>query len=147
MSETDVDHRARATDRALRTAGAGAAGGVVGFLVSRLVELANPSTSSGLAVMQGFWFLAVIGGIGSGIAWQSFSLGARRPNARMMVIGAGALAVFGFTSGYLAQVVYTSMVSDETLRTCFAEFRASGSDSDLNWCFASAVRGARLLVG
>lgn len=145
MSDTDAERRANAADRAMRTAGAGAAGGIIGFLVSRLVDFAEPSTSSGLAVMQGFWFLAVIGGIGSGIAWQSFSLGARRPNARMMVAGAGALAVFGFTSGYLAQVVYTAMVSDDSLRTCFAEFRASGNDSDLNWCFASAVRGARLV--
>lgn len=145
MAAEETNQRAHAVDRAVRMAGAGAAGGVCGFLLSRVVQLANPSTNSGLAFTQGFWFLAVIGGIGSGVAWQSFSLGARRPNAKMAIAGAGALGLLGFTSGYLAQVVYSALVSNDALRNCFSEFRASGSDSELNWCFSRSVRGARLV--
>lgn len=131
--------------RLLIMTGAGAVGGVAGFVLSRIAEVPEASSDGTLMVLQGVWFALVIGAIGSAIAYAGFTLDGRRPSTEMILIGLGVLLGSGFVSGVVAQQAFTGLLDSSTLNTCFSNYRRVPSDSELNWCVASAFRFPRLV--
>ena len=131
--------------RVLITAGAGAVGGVAGFVLSRITEAFSASSDGGLMVIQGIWFATVIGAIGAAIAYVSFTNDGRRPSSKMIVIGSSILLAAGFVSGVVAQLAFTSILDESSLNSCFADYQRTEADSALNWCVGSAFRLPRLV--
>ncbi len=123
--------------------GAGAAGGFAGFLTSRVAEFADSTSQVGQAVIQGFWFAAVIASIGTAVALSTFGSDGRRPTVQMVYLGAGTLLGIGFLSGVVAQILFNRLLNPDDLNSCFNNYRRFGNDSELNWCFATAARWPR----
>lgn len=123
----------------------GIAGGVLGFLLSRIVDLDNVSDSSDAKVKAGTWFMLALGGIGvaliASVAWSS----GRRPKPASAGLAAVAMVAGGFVAGYIAQQIYIGLLDTQTLQKCFGEYRTDLDDSALNWCFANTVRLPRAL--
>lgn len=136
---------ATAKRRILVTAGWALAGATIGFILTRLFVSGDVDTASGLALSQGVWFMLVLGGIGGGILAGMYWREGRRPDNNEIAVAAAAVLAAGFVAGYLAQSIYSSMLDASSLQSCFREYRSSGNDSALNWCYANTVRAPRAL--
>lgn len=122
---------------------AGAFGGLVGFLLSRVSELSESVDAASLNVNQGIWFAAVTASIGAAIALNAFVVDSRRPTRRMIYIGVSILLGMGFLSGVIAQTLFNRLLDSSALGSCFNNFRLTGDDGALNWCFATTARWPR----
>lgn len=136
---------ATAKRRILVTAGWALAGATIGFILTRLFVSGDVDTASGLALSQGVWFMLVLGGIGGGVLAGMYWREGRRPDNNEIAVAAAAVLAAGFVAGYLAQSIYSSMLDASSLQSCFREYRSSGNDSALNWCYANTVRAPRAL--
>jgi hypothetical protein len=140
MELTTSDAQRLSKGRLLLPAAWGVAGGALGFLGSRLVDLDNATDASDAKIAAGFWFMLALGGIGTAlitsVAWST----GRRPTTSAGAVSVVALVVGGFAAGYIAQQIYVSMLDTGALQACFAEYRSNRDDSALNWCFANTVR-------
>lgn len=101
-----------------QSVGFGAAGGVVGWMLSEvLIDLDGSMFTSlnELRVQTGYWFALIVLGIGAAIVGGAALMNRTPPATETILIGLAAFLTGGFVSGYIAQLVYESMVDMETV--------------------------------
>ena len=123
-------------------AGFGVAGGVIGFVISEgMMSSVSATTDGELRVHTGFWFALILLGIGAGIIGGNSLLNRVAPSVETILIGLGSLLVGGFFAGYVAQLVYASMV-DPSQGVTFFNVRVPRA---IGWSIAGGLGG--LAVG
>ncbi|MUH52066.1 MAG: hypothetical protein F2789_12740 [Actinobacteria bacterium] len=111
---------------------AGLIGGVIGFALSHIPGDGKDSTSlSELRHHTGLWFMFIVVGIGAGLIAGNSYLDGKPPSGESLLVAVPALLVGGYVSGYLAQMIFTSMLDDAALQSC--------ADSNSSWCVAYAI--------
>lgn len=89
---------------------AGLIGGLVGFLLAeQTVDTA--ASESELRVQAGVSFLLIMVCIGGSMVAAHYVAERKTPTVEAILIGAVALPALGFLSGYIAQALYSSMLS------------------------------------
>lgn len=100
-----------------QSVGFGAAGGVVGWILSEVLIDLDGSMSASLnevRVQTGYWFALIVLGIGAAIVGGAALMNRTPPATETILIGLAAFLVGGFVSGYIAQLVYESMIDIES---------------------------------
>ena len=101
-----------------QSVGFGAAGGVLGWILSEtLIDLDGSMFSSlnEMRVQTGYWFALIVLGIGAAIVGGAALMNRTPPATETILIGLAAFLIGGFVSGYIAQLVYESMVDMESV--------------------------------
>ena len=94
--------------------GFGAAGGLVGYLMSEVfIDLDNDMfmTQNEMRVQTGYWFALIVLGIGAALLAGHSLLTRTPPATEAILIGVAAFLIGGFVAGYIAQLVYENMVN------------------------------------
>ena len=117
----------------------GAAGGVMGFVISEALVGVNysPGSDQELRMRTGIWFALVVLGIGLAIIGGHSLTSRTIPAAETVIIGLVALLGGGFVAGYLAQFVFEAMVSDSGNRDFF-NLRVPRA---IGWAIAAGIGG------
>jgi hypothetical protein len=131
--------------RAALTAAAGGAGAIVGFLLSRVTELWNPTTETAVVLTQSVWYASVVGAIGVAIAIAGYALDVRRPSAVMIGVGSAVLLAVSFVAGVLAQLAFQGILDEASLNECFSDYRRTLDDPALTLCVGESFRLPRLV--
>lgn len=125
-------------NRLLVLTGAGAVGGLVGFVISEAyMDDSRMFYSEGeIRTSSGIWFMLIVLGIGAALVGGQALLNKTQPAPESLIITAPSLIVGGFLSGYIAQSLYSAMLDDN-------EWLAR----TLGWGLAGLLAGAAASAG
>ena len=101
-------------NRLLTLTGAGAVGGLAGFILSEVYQDDTRMyfSESEIRTSSGIWFMLIVLGIGAALVGGQALLSKSTPAPESLLITAPSLIIGGFLSGYIAQALYTAMVEN-----------------------------------